>query len=853
MSRYDKYSDEALDVLLAVQDLAAAARRPETGLDELSRALAVAAVPELLEIAGSNGAYLDRGRLKAAFDEFLATPPTGGAPAAPLRAEPSPLQGTLEFQPARGTEASSSSAPPPEARPEATAAPGERAPEAAGGSAAADTAPAPEASAEPVVRIDRLRLAGELRAVLDDAERLAGDAPVAPVHLVRAAWPAVRERLEPFFSRDEGPAAPLVLPGELPDEDPLGDLLARLGRELGDDADPCIGREAEIEALGSALLRWGTSNALLVGPSGVGKTAIVRALAARIARGEAPEALKGLRIVEVRAGDIAAGTGFHGALEEKVALLVAAVEARPGTVLFIDEIHQISGSYGNDQTADLLKPALSSRGFRLIGATTDSEYRRFLEREEALLRRFQVIRVREPELRVVRGILTALAPRLESHFGLSLPPAVLELALRLSERYMPERAFPDKAIDLLDRAAARALYRSRPAGVPEPASEALPAPESLPAPGSGEGRDGEKATRPLPSTAEATGLLPRPLPPLSSRLLVETLEELAGVRLDEEAADPVALEGLEDRLRARVYGQDAAVDRVAELVRVAKLRLGSRPGRPEGAFLFTGPTGVGKTELALALARELSGREDALLRVDMGDFSEGHSVSRLLGSPPGYVGYGEGAVLARAAEGRTAVLLLDEIEKAHPQVHRLFLRLLDTGKATDSTGRELDFSNLTVVATSNVGDWSIDPIGFASARGADARVPEAALKRAFPPEFLGRFDAVVPFRPLDRDDCARILSGLVVPRASARLSEERGVSLELDAALQAAVAGRGFDPATGARGLERAFQALVAVPLAAALPSFRGPGRVLARLGPDARAAFDFVPEGGLYRGAPTG
>lgn len=828
MSRYDRYSDEALDVLLAVQDLAAAARRPETGLDELSRALAVAAVPELLEIAGSNGAYLDHERLKAAFDDFLATPPTRGAPSTSAPAGPSGPQGVLEFQDSPGT---GGTAPTPGSPPDAT---GEG--DASVGDGTAGAASAPDAAGDLEVRIPRLRVAAELRAVLDDAERLAGEAPVAPVHLVRAAWPAVRERLEPFFSRDEGPASPLALPGELPDEDPFGDLLARLGRELGDDADPCIGREAEIEALGSALLRWGSSNALLVGPSGVGKTAIVRALAARIARDEAPESLKGLRIVEVRAGDIAAGTGFHGALEEKVALLVAAVEARPGTVLFIDEIHQISGSYGNDQTADLLKPALSSRGFRLIGATTDAEYRRFLEREEALLRRFQVIRVREPEVRVVRGILAALAPRLEAHFGLALPEPVLELALRLSERYMPERAFPDKAIDLLDRAAARALYRSSPAAVP------APVPDTLPAPGSEEGKPGEEATRPPGPSAEEAAAPPRPLPPLSSRLLVETLEELAGVRLDETAADPVALGGLEDRLRERVYGQDAAVDRVAELVRVAKLRLGSRPGRPEGAFLFTGPTGVGKTELALALARELSGREDALLRVDMGEFSEGHSVSRLLGSPPGYVGYGEGAVLARAAEGRTAVLLLDEIEKAHPQVHRLFLRLLDTGKATDSTGRELDFSNLTVIATSNVGDWSTDPIGFASARGVDARVPEAALKRAFPPEFLGRFDAVVPFRPLDRDDCARILAGLVVPRARARLLEARVVSLELEEPLLAAVTERGFDPATGARGLERAFQTLVAVPLATALSARRGPGRLLGRLGPDGRAAFDFDP-----------
>ncbi|MBN1242239.1 MAG: ATP-dependent Clp protease ATP-binding subunit [Spirochaetales bacterium] len=821
MSRYDKYSDEAVDVLLAVQDLAAAARRPETGLDELSRALAVAAVPELLEIAGSNGAYLDRERLKAAFDEFLATPPTGGDPVTAA----SGAQGILEFQDPLATAETDAERP----------------------GAPPDTDGAAESGAAPVVRIPRLRIAGELRAVLDDAERLAGDAPVAPVHLVRAAWPAVRERLEPFFSRDEGFATPLSLPYEQPEEDMLGELLSRLGKELGDEGDPCIGREAEIEALASALLRWGTSNALLVGPSGVGKTAIVRALAARIARGEVPEPLKGLHIVEVRAGDLAAGTGFHGALEEKVALLVAAVEARPGTVLFIDEIHQISGSYGNDQTADLLKPALSSRGFRLIGATTDSEYRRFMEREEALLRRFQVIRVREPDKRTVREILSALAPRLEAHFGLSLPPPVLELALRLSERYMPERAFPDKAIDLLDRAAARALFRFLPA-VPAP-----PAPEGPPISSPAGGDTGEEASRPPSSSAEGSGRPLPPLPPLPSRVLVETLEELAGVRLDETAADPVALEGLEDRLRSRVYGQDAAVDRVAELVRVAKLRLGSRPGRPEGAFLFTGPTGVGKTELALALARELSGREDALLRVDMGEFSEGHSVSRLLGSPPGYVGYGEGAVLARAAEGRIAVLLLDEIEKAHPQVHRLFLRLLDTGKATDSTGRELDFSNLSVIATSNIGDWSTDPIGFASVRGIDARVPEAALKRAFPPEFLGRFDAVVPFRPLDRGDCARILSGLLVPRASGRLVEERGVSLELDAALLEAVTERGYDPATGARGLERAFQASVAIPLAATLPACKGPGRLLGRLGPDGRATFEFVPEGGLYRGGDAG
>ncbi|HOX19075.1 MAG TPA: AAA family ATPase, partial [Spirochaetales bacterium] len=403
-------------------------------------------------------------------------------------------------------------------------------------------------------------------------------------------------------------------------------------------------------------------------------------------------------------------------------------------------------------------------------------------------------------------ILRGLKSRYEQHHDIVYTDTALRAAAELSAKHINDRFLPDKAIDVIDEVGADLRLRHH--------DQAEPLAVTVP--------DVERVVARIARIPERTV----------------------------SASESEKLQHLETTLHERIFGQEEAVRQVVWAVK--RSRAGFRePNKPVAQFLFVGPTGVGKTELARQLAESLG---VTLQRFDMSEYQEKHTVSRLVGAPPGYVGYEEGGLLTEAVRRHPhCVLLLDEIEKAHPQVHRLFLRLLDTGKATDSTGRELDFSNLTVIATSNVGDWSTDPIGFASTRGVDARVPEAALKRAFPPEFLGRFDAVVPFRPLGRDDCARILSGLVVPRASARLSAERGVSLELDDGLLSAVTERGYDPATGARGLERAFQALVAVPLAAALPACEGPGRLLGRLGPDARATFEFVPEGGLYRGGDAG
>lgn len=657
--------------------------------------------------------------------------------------------------------------------------------------------------------------------------RLLAAAGIQLDHLSRQTARALGSGSYPARARGEGDGASASAPTRLLDQHAL-DMVQQAGRG---GYDPVTGRAEELHRLIQILLRRGKNNPVLLGEPGVGKTAVVEALAQRMAQGQVPDALRQKRLLSLSLPSVIAGTKYRGEFEDRMKNILAEVARAGNVILFLDELHTLIGAgsaEGAIDAANLLKPALARGGLQLIGATTQEEYRRMIEKDAALERRFQPVRVEEPTPETTRTILQTLAPRYGRHHGLTFQPEALDAAVTLSVRYLPDRRLPDKAIDLMDEAAAQARLQAL-ALPPElqalagrVQAAALARDEAIAAQdyeGAARYRDAETDFRRELEGGRRQWQAHQPTPVVTPQDVARTLSQWTGIPLSAlTQPEREKLLGLEAALARRVAGQQEAVAAVARAVRRGRAGL-KEPDRPVGAFLFLGPTGVGKTELCKALAQTLFGTEEALLRFDMTEFAEKHTMSRLTGSPPGYVGHEEGGQLTEAVRRHPySVLLFDELEKAHPDVWSLLLQIMEDGVLTDAHGRRADFRNTILVMTSNVGGERLaagTPLGFAGGAGT-GQGQEAALQRelrqVFRPEFLNRLDETVLFHPLgDRE--LEAIAGKLLASFGQRLAGS-GVTFAPAQEAVSLLARQGKDARYGARPLRRLIRRQVENPAA---------------------------------------
>ncbi|WP_288964981.1 ATP-dependent Clp protease ATP-binding subunit [uncultured Porphyromonas sp.] len=588
--------------------------------------------------------------------------------------------------------------------------------------------------------------------------------------------------------------------------------------------DPVYGREKELQRITQILARKKKNNPLLLGEPGVGKTAVVEALAQRIASGNVPPYLLNKRIVAVDMSSIVAGTMYRGQFEERMKKLIHELKSNPDVILYMDEIHTLMGS-GNTQggvdAASMLKPPLARGEIRCIGATTLEEYRKSIEKDGAMDRRFQKVMVNAPDEKETLLILKKLQPIYEKHHHVTYTEKALESAVYLTERYVTDRQFPDKAIDALDEAGAYSFIKHQKPVDLKPYQDQIDEIRKLKLQYVNEGRydlasqarDKEKQyqedLRTVKRSLERGDLLGDPT--LVDSQEVEYVVSLgSGVPVQSfTAGDLKALSQLESTLKSKVIGQDHVVRDIATAIQRNKVGLRD-PGKPIGSFLFLGSSGVGKTYLSKMLAKELFGTEDAMIRVDMSEFMEKYSVSRLIGAPPGYVGYDQGGELTVKVKRRPySVILFDEIEKAHPDVQNLMLQILDDGVLTDSTGDKVNFKNTIIIMTSNVGTRQLSEfgtgIGFKDQSDGDEaaeQVIRKALNKRFAPEFLNRIDKIVTFNQLKKQDIRKI-TDLELSKLDKRL-ENLNIRVQYSDKARDFVAEKGFDPKLGARPLKRA-------------------------------------------------